>query len=188
MPNEAATGPASNLQARASLRRHALAAAAHFAAQAQVEIDDEALALIAEFMIAVTLTDVHNSESISPLPHAVMAAARLLFSRDEMKIARAEVRKEGQLASSTEGERDARGRAEETVARFFAEVESGASIGEGDQTLKRIHSRRIWRGKVDHATAMARLIAAWRERRKREQLVAKELRALKEPRPPKIQE
>ena len=46
-----------------------MAAAAHFAAQAQVEIEDEALALIAEFMIAVTLTDVHNSKSVSLLPH-----------------------------------------------------------------------------------------------------------------------
>ena len=39
-----------------------------------------------------------------------MAAARLLFGRDELKIAGAEVRKEGQLRSSPEDERDARDR------------------------------------------------------------------------------
>ncbi len=94
-----------------------------------------------------------------------------------MKVARAEIREEG-----FEDECEARLKAEKTVEGFFAEVESGASIGSGDQTLKPIYNHLIVRGKVDHATAMARLIAAWRERRKREQLVAKELRA---PHPPK---
>jgi hypothetical protein len=55
-PHEAPTGSALNLPTRASLRRHARVAAAYFAAQAQFDIDDEALALIAEFMVAVTLT------------------------------------------------------------------------------------------------------------------------------------
>jgi hypothetical protein len=155
-----------------------MAAAAHFAAQAQVDIEDKALALIAEFMIAVTLTD--DQKSVSLLPQAVIAAARFLFARDELKVARAEIREEG-----FEDEWDARLRAEKTVEGFFAEVESGASIGSGDQTLKPIYNHRISRGKVDHANAMARLIAAWRERRKREQLVAKELRALNQPHPPK---
>jgi hypothetical protein len=125
-----------------------MAAAAHFAAQAQ-DVDDEALELIAEFVIAVTLTD--NQESVSPLPHAVMAMARLLFARDELNVARAEVRKKGRV-----DEWDARERAEKTVARFFAEVEGGASIGSGDQTLKPIQGRRIWR--ADYTTGMARLI------------------------------
>ncbi len=60
MPPQAATH---SLQDRSALRRHAVAAAALFAAQAQVEIEDEALALIADFMVAVALTDVHNSGS-----------------------------------------------------------------------------------------------------------------------------
>jgi hypothetical protein len=92
-PSEAATGSRPSTQARASLRRHAMAAAAHFAAQAQVDIEDKALALIAEFMIAVTLTD--DQKSVSLLPQAVMAAARLLFSPDEIMIARAELLEEG---------------------------------------------------------------------------------------------
>ena len=156
-----------------------MAAAAHFAAQAQVEIEDEALALIAEFMIAVTLTDVNNSKTISLLPHAVMAAARLLFARDELKVARVELRRRG-----SRDEWKARLRAEKTVEGFFAEVESGAGIGSDDQTLKPLYNL-LSRGKVDHATAMVRLIAAWRRSRKREQLVAKELRALNQPHPPK---
>ncbi len=41
-----------------------MAAVAHFAAQAQVDIEDKALALIAEFMIAVTLTDDQKSVSL----------------------------------------------------------------------------------------------------------------------------
>jgi len=61
---EAASGSGPNSQARASLRRHAMAAVAHFAAQAQVDIEDKALALIAEFMIAVTLTDDQKSVSL----------------------------------------------------------------------------------------------------------------------------
>ena len=156
-----------------------MAAAAHFAAQAQVEIEDKALALIAEFMIAVTLTDVNNSKTISLLPHAVVAAARLLFARDELKVARTELGMRG-----PRDEWKARLRAEKTVEGFFAEVESGASIEWDDLTLKPIHNY-ISRGKVDHATAMARLIAAWRRSRKRDQLVAKELRALNQPHPPK---
>jgi hypothetical protein len=56
MPNEAATEPAPSLLVRATLRRHAMAVAAHFAAQTQLDIEDEALALMAEFVIAVTLT------------------------------------------------------------------------------------------------------------------------------------
>jgi hypothetical protein len=132
-PIEAATEPAPNLQARASLRRHAMAAAAHFAAQAQVEIEDEALALIAEFMIAVTLTDVHNSKSVSLLPHAVMAAARLLFARDELKVARVEL-----WRRRSRDEWKARLRAEKTVEGFFAE--SGAGIGSDDQTLKPLYN------------------------------------------------
>jgi hypothetical protein len=110
-----------------------MAAAAHFAAQAQVDIEDKALALIAEFMIAVTLTD--DQKSVSLLPQAVIAAARFLFARDELKVARAEIREEG-----FEDEWDARLRAEKTVEGFFAEVESGASIGSGDQTLKPIYT------------------------------------------------
>jgi hypothetical protein len=164
--------PAARLQAQAFLRRHAVAAAAHFAAEAQVEIEDEALALIAEFMIAVTLTDV--PESVSPLPHAVMATARLLFARDELKVARAEVRKEG----SVDGQ-DARERTVKAVARFFAEVETGWSIGSGDQTLKAIQGRRIW--SADYATGMRRLIAAWQKRRRRERQVAEALEALNLP-------
>jgi hypothetical protein len=158
-----------------------MAAAAHFAAQAQVDIEDKALALIAEFMIAVTLTD--DQKSVSLLPQAVMAAARLLFSPDEIMIARAELLEEG-----LEDESEARVRAEKMVARFFAEVESGASLGSGDQTLKPLHNRPLWLGKDDYATAMARLIAAWRERRRRERQVAKEeLRALNTPRLRKIE-
>jgi hypothetical protein len=97
-PSEAATEPGPSLQARASLRRHAMAAAAHFAAQAQVDIEDEALALIAEFMIAVTLTD--DQRSVSLLPQAVIAAGRFLFARDELKVARAEIREEGSRTSA----------------------------------------------------------------------------------------
>jgi hypothetical protein len=88
-----------------------MAAAAHFAAQAQVDIEDKALALIAEFMIAVTLTD--DQKSVSLLPQAVIAAARFLFARDELKVARAEIREEG-----FEDEWEARLRAENTVEGF----------------------------------------------------------------------
>jgi hypothetical protein len=102
MPDEAATGSAPNLLDRTALRRHAMAAAANFAAQAQVEIEDGDLALIAEFMIAVTLTSVHNSKSIAPLPRAVLAAARLIFRLDELRLARAEVRGERHLARRRE--------------------------------------------------------------------------------------
>jgi hypothetical protein len=180
MDHEPPTEPAPNLQAHASLRRHAMAAAARFAAQAQVKIDDEALELIAEFVIAVTLTV--GQDSVSPLPDAVVAAGRLLFLRDELKVARAEVRKEGRV-----DEQDARERAEKTVASFFAVVERGANLGEGDLTLKPINSFLIWRGKVDHAFAMGRLVAAWRKRRRRERQVAEALRALDLQGPPNIE-
>jgi hypothetical protein len=46
-----------------SLTRHAKAVPANFAAQAQVDVNDEALALIPEFMVAVTLTDFDQSTS-----------------------------------------------------------------------------------------------------------------------------
>jgi hypothetical protein len=122
---EAATGSGPSIEACASLRRHAMVAAAYFAAQAQVEIEDEALALIAEFMIAVTLSD----DQKSVLPQAVMAAARFLFAQDELNVARAHL--------EFEDEGEARLRARKTVEGFFAEVGSG----DHNQTLKPIHKR-----------------------------------------------
>jgi hypothetical protein len=185
MPDEAATGSAPNLIDRTALRRHAMAAAANFAAQAQVEIDDGELALIAEFMIAVTLTNFHNSKSIVPLPRAVLAAARLIFRLDELRLARAEVRGERNVRPASDDEQDADERADETVARFFAEVESVTTMEREDQTLKPLHDYRIWLGKVDYATAMGRLIAAWRKRRRRGREVDKALKGIDQPPRPK---
>jgi hypothetical protein len=89
-----------------------------------LEIDDEALALIAEFMVAITLT---ADLSFRLLPHAVTAAARVLFGRDELELARVGVWKEAWNRPPSEDEQDARERAEKEVARFFNAVEGGAA-------------------------------------------------------------
>lgn len=135
-------------------------------------------------MIAVTFTDVHNSgtkDTTTRLPHAVMAAARVLFGRDEFKLARPEVREELHLRYSSEDMQDARGRAQDRVARFITAVETGADLWDHDPVLKLINDRRVLRGNLDWATAMALLIGTWQKRRRREQQVAKELRALNPP-------
>lgn len=175
-----ASEPVPSLQARASLRRHAMAAAACFAAQAQVDIEDKALALIAEFMIAVTLTDVHRKTSFHRIPHGVMAAARLLFSLDELEIAREEVLADMKIRVGIEEERDASEAAEKTVAHFFDTVET-EETEKGDPIRKLLKDRRVVRGKTDCATVMALMIDTWRKRRRRERQVARELRALSPP-------
>jgi hypothetical protein len=78
------------------LRRHAMAAAASFAAKGEVDLDDKALALIADFMLVVAAT-----QGMNRLPHAVMATARLLFSQDELERARDQVREMGALVSES---------------------------------------------------------------------------------------
>jgi len=187
MPNEAETGPAASLRAQASLRHHAKAAAAHFAAQAKVEIEEEALALIAEFMVAVTLTNFEPPSLF--LPHAVMAAARVLLGHDELELARVDVRKEAKLRSSSEDDQDARERAEETVAQFVDAVGFGLGIWEvGDPALKVINNRRIFRGEMDWTTTMALVIEVWRKRRRVERQALEALHALNPPRPPKTQD
>jgi hypothetical protein len=67
------------------------------------------------------------------------------------------------------------------VAGFFAEVEGGGNLGEGEQTLNPLNSLRVWRGKVDYTTAMARLIAAWRKRWRCQRQVAEALKGLTAP-------
>jgi hypothetical protein len=189
IPDEAPTEPTPNLQARGSLRRHARAAAAHFAAQAEVDIEDEALALVAEFIIAVTLT-ADTPGSLRLLPHATTAAARVLFSHDELERARADVGKEGLNRTPNEDERDARQRADKEVARFFDAVNDLNIQYEDDPVLKVVNNRRLWRGNMDWAGGMALLINVWRKRRRRERSdrdVAEALRALSSQGPPEVE-
>jgi hypothetical protein len=179
MDHEAPAEPSSNLATRASLRRHARVAAAYFAAQAQLDIEDEPLALMAEFMVAITLT---ADSSSWRLPHAVTAAARVLLGRDELELARVDVRKEAWNRTPSEDEQDARDRAEKELARFFDAVEGLNIWHEDDPALKVINNRRLWRGEMDWAGRMALLIDVWRKRRRLERSdreVAEALRALR---------
>jgi hypothetical protein len=128
-----------------------------------LEIDDEALALIAEFMVAITLT---ADSSFWLLPHAA-------WNRPP-----------------SEDEQDARERAEKEVARFFDAVQGLNIRHEDDPALKVINNRRLWRGKMDWASGMALLIDVRRKRRRRERSdreVAEALRELGLQGPPKVE-
>ena len=84
---EAATGSGPN-----STRLSLMAAVAHFAAQAQVDIEDKALAH--RRVYDRRHADRRSKVGFAP-PQAMIAAARFSFARDQLKVARAEIREEG---------------------------------------------------------------------------------------------